>query len=76
MNTYGGGPETKGKVYPGQTFITFFSGEYSINQKWVIAFDTELLYQQKARFTGKRGFSPTGRLARVGTNLGTDQFCS
>lgn len=66
VNTYGGGAETKGKVRPGQTLIAFFSGEYSINQKWVIAFDTELLYQQKARFTGKRGFSATGRLARVG----------
>lgn len=60
FNTYGGGYGTKGKVKPGQTLTTFLSGEYSINQQWVFAFDTELLAQRKSRFKGKSGLTSPG----------------
>lgn len=66
FNTYGGGYGTKGKVKPGQTMTAFFSGEYSINKHWVLAFDTEFLYQRKSHFSGKRGISPLGETAAVG----------
>lgn len=52
FNTYGGGYGTEGKVKPGQTLTAFLSGEYSINQRWVLAFDTEFLAQRKSHFTG------------------------
>lgn len=56
-NTFGGGPGTSGKVYPGQTLLLYFSGEYSFSQRWVFAFDTFLQYQQKSPFSGTKGMS-------------------
>ena len=63
FNTYGGGYWTKGKAKPGQTLTAFLSGEYSINQRWVLAFDTEFLAQGKSHFTGKSGVNVTGGIA-------------
>jgi hypothetical protein len=59
FNTYGGGHGTKGKVSPGQSLIAFFSGELSLNQRWVFAFDSELFYQRTSTFSG-RTIDPTG----------------
>jgi hypothetical protein len=67
FNTYGGGYGTEGKVKPGQTLTAFLSGEYSINQRWVLAFDTEFLAQRKSHFTGKNGVNDIGEMAS--TNL-------
>ena len=66
FNTYGGGYGTKGKVTPGQNLTAYFSGEYSINQRWVLAFDTEFFYQKKSRFHGKNGTTTTGEIASTG----------
>ncbi len=66
FNTYGGGYGTKGKVTPGQTVIAFFSGEYSISQRWVLSFDTEFFYQKRSIFNGKRGLTTTGNVASTG----------
>lgn len=66
FNTYGGGYGTKGKVKPGQVFIAFLSGEYSINQRWVLAFDSELFYQRRSRFSGKNGVTALGETANTG----------
>ncbi len=63
FNTYGGGYGTEGKVKPGQTLTAFLSGEYSINQRWVLAFDTEFLAQRKSHFTGKNGVNDIGEVA-------------
>jgi hypothetical protein len=63
FNTYGGGYGTEGKVKPGQTLTAFLSGEYSINQRWVLAFDTEFLAQRKSHFTGKSGVNNIGEAA-------------
>lgn len=65
FNTFGGGFGTKGTVRPGQTLIAFFSGEYSITQNWVLAFDTEFLYQGKSHFSGRKGVTSTGSVAQV-----------
>lgn len=60
FNTYGGGFGTRGRVRPGQSFIAFFSGEYSISQRWALAFDSEFFYQRRSRFSGTPGFSEPG----------------
>lgn len=53
LNAYGGGPGTRGTIRPGQTLVAFLSGEYSLNQQWVLAFDTQFLYQRKSsKFRG------------------------
>jgi len=67
LSVYGGGSGTKGTIRPGQSLIAFFSGEYSINQRWVFAYDTVFLHQTKtSRFSGEPGFTETGELAEVG----------
>lgn len=66
FNTYGGGYGTRGKVRPGQTFTAFLSGEYSFNQNWVFAFDTEFTCQRASHFSGKNGVSALGTMAHVG----------
>ena len=54
FNAYGGGRDTKGKIRPGQTLIAFLSGEYSLNQRWVLAFDTQFLHQRESsKFSGR-----------------------
>ena len=65
FNTYGGGYGTEGKVKPGQTLTAFLSGEYSINQRWVLAFDTEFLAQRKSHFSGKNGVNNVGGVANT-----------
>lgn len=66
FNAYGGGFGTSGKVFPGQTLMFFFSGQYSINQNWCFAFDTLLEYQGKSSFSGNRGRTPQGTKNFVG----------
>lgn len=66
LNAYGGGHGTKGNVRPGQTLTAFLSGEYSFSQHWVLAFDTEFLYQRKSRFSGKDGITSVGEKVSVG----------
>ena len=65
FNTYGGGYGANGKVRPGQTLTAFLSGEYSINQRWALAFDSEFLYQRKSHFSGKNGITTTGEVANT-----------
>lgn len=67
LNTYGGGPGTLGKVFPGQTLMLYFSGEYSLNQKLVLAFDSFFEYQGKSTFSGKLGSNSSGVKNLVGT---------
>lgn len=55
INTYGGNPQTKGTVKPGQRFQGFLSGEYSISQRWVFTIDSFFEYQQRSKFSGNVG---------------------
>lgn len=66
LNTYGGGHHTRGTIHPGQSFFTFFSGEYSLNQRLVFAFDTYFSYQKACHFSGKSGTQSDGRPASIG----------
>ncbi len=69
LNAYGGNPSTRGTVHPGQTLTTFFSGEYSISQRWGWGFDTLFTYQKKSTFTGSTdknapvGLPPSAQLS-------------
>ncbi|GAB4184952.1 MAG: hypothetical protein Tsb0015_01520 [Simkaniaceae bacterium] len=66
FNSYGGGFMTKGKVYPGNVFVGYFSFEYNFTKNWVFAMDTQYLYANKTRFSGRPGFNLDGTIASVG----------
>lgn len=68
LNAYGGGRETRGKIYPGQIFQIYLSGEYSLSDCWAIV--TEWLYFQNARnrFSGKQGIQKNGELSIINTS--------
>lgn len=66
FNTFGGGFGTKGRVKVGQTLLSYFSGEYSFSQRWVFAFDTQILFQGTSTFSGKAGVDASGLPADVG----------
>ena len=52
---------------PGQLLNVFVSGESALNQRWALAMDVFLLYQQAtSRFKGIRGFTIDGQIAEVG----------
>ena len=53
LNFYGGAKGTRGKVYPGNTFITLLGLEYSLSANWALACDFEYIHQNKTRFSGK-----------------------
>ncbi|WP_420421690.1 hypothetical protein [Simkania sp.] len=55
FNAYGGGYGTKGKIYPGHYISIFCSGEYNLNKRWALAFDSNFQYNFKGRFSGKPG---------------------
>lgn len=55
ISSYGGNPNTNGKVHPGRTFTCYLSGEYTITHHWVFAFDTQYVYGGKDHFSGRRG---------------------
>lgn len=65
-NAYGGGAQTNGSVHPGQTLTTFFSAEYSINQRWGCGFDALLTYQKKSTFSGRSGQNTLNQPISVG----------
>ena len=66
FNTYGGGFDTKGRVRPGQTLTAFFTGEYSISQRWGWGFDAMFTHQKNATFSGFPGRTESEKLAHVG----------
>ena len=67
LSVYGGAPDTKGSLIPGQTLIAFLSGEYTFTQNWVFQFDTQYLFQFASHdFEGRRGTTSDGNLAQVG----------
>ena len=72
-NVYGGGFGTRGTIRPGQIFIGFLSGEYSWSQRWVFAFDIQVLHQTKTTdFNGTPGITPSGEVGTVGLSASTE----
>ena len=65
FNAYGGGFGTKGTVYPG-SYITFYlSGEYNLNDRWAVGFDSNYQQNFPGRFAGKKGKTEEGLPAVV-----------
>lgn len=52
LNAYGGGRGTRGKVFPGGRFKTLIGLEYTLAQKWALAFDAQYVHQDRNRFSG------------------------
>jgi hypothetical protein len=52
FNSYGGGLGTAGTVSPGNYFTTILSFEYTLTQRWILAFDTEYIHNNRNRFQG------------------------
>lgn len=50
LNSYGGLPHTRGKVFPGQFFISLLGLEWSFTQHFVLACDLEYTHINKTRF--------------------------
>ena len=69
LSTYGGASNTRGRAYLGESFKLFLSGEYTITQHWVFAFDTIYRLDFKDRFSGKRGRDEKGEPAELGNPL-------
>lgn len=62
-NRYGGAAATRGKVYPGQEFWAAIGVLYTLNQRWVIVTDIQYQHENTTRFSGNRGYLPSGELA-------------
>jgi hypothetical protein len=55
FNAYGGGHHTRGKVFPGQSFVGLFGFELALSQRWALAGDIQYLHANKTRFKGHKG---------------------
>ena len=67
FNTYGGGFGTRGTALPGNRFQGILSFELTLNQNWVLAFDTIYTQTDATQFFGLPGITYYGRYATVGT---------
>lgn len=52
LNSYGGDPTTKGKVYPGNYILSDLAFEVNFTQNWVFAMDIVYNHYNKSRFSG------------------------
>lgn len=66
LSVYGGGPRTRGKVYPGNLSTAIVSFEYTLTRNWVFALDNVYLHADKDRFRGRRGKDSDGQKTIVG----------
>lgn len=59
FNVYGGGPGTRGTVYPAQNFIIDIGSELTLTKNWVFAMDMVGAWGGKTRFKGRTFFPNT-----------------
>jgi len=59
LNAYGGGPGTRGIVYPAQNFQIDVGTELTLTKNWVFAMDIVGNWAGKTRFKGKTSLSNT-----------------
>jgi len=74
INAYGGVPETKGKVYPGNQFLALLGLEFSFNLNWAIALDVQYQHFNKTPFKGHKGEVSPGVKTKVGFPS-SEQYC-
>ncbi len=55
LSVYGGSLDTKGTVYPGNTFSCDMAVEYTLTQNWTLATDLYYTHTNKIRFSGHPG---------------------
>jgi len=70
FNAYGGGYNTYGTVHPGNTFLFLISHEFSLTQRWVLAFDLEYQHFYKTSFHGVLGTDLAGNTKTMGSASG------
>ena len=66
LNVYGGGVDTQGIVYPGNTIISSISTEIGLSRNWVFSTDIQYIHKNKTKFFGNPGFIAPGIPANVG----------
>ena len=59
-NAYGGGKNTDGTVYPGNTTFVDFTFEYSITKHWILFSDAAFTYTDRTGFSGTAGTRKDG----------------
>jgi hypothetical protein len=64
FNSYGGGYKTDGKVKPPSIFELYFSFEFSLTKKWVVANDLLYHHTTKSTFSGIPGITTLGKTAK------------
>ncbi len=65
FNIYGGGYGTKGTVSPGSYLTFYLSGEYNLNNRWAIGFDSNYQYNFPGNFSGRLGKDLEQRSAKI-----------
>ena len=68
FNSYGGGYNTDGHVFPGKYFQGSFGYEFAFNQNIVFAIDLTYQYRKESCFFGHLGTTESGSIASVGSN--------
>jgi hypothetical protein len=66
FNVFGGGVNTRGRVRPGNKFITTFSFEYSFTKHWACAMDTIYTHAERSVFSGCPGIALDCTVANMG----------
>lgn len=51
-SVYGGGADTRGRLFFGNFFVTTLSFEYTLTQNWVLGLDTLYIHDNRDRFVG------------------------
>lgn len=60
LNSFGGGPGTKGRVKPGNATTVYLSFEYTLTKHWALALDNIYNHVNEDHFTGKLGMVSPG----------------
>lgn len=55
LNYYGGDSKTRGIIYPGNYWISFFYGEYALSRRWAIGCESNYITTNKGEFKKKKG---------------------
>jgi len=58
LSTYGGGRETDGIIYPGDSLTADLAAEYLISKNWVAVIEGYFLGQRASHFVGRVGNNP------------------
>lgn len=69
LSTYGGTPDTRGRINPGSYFSVDLASELSVTQNLVAVMEGLYSYRQATEFQGIRGIDPDGNIARVGHGI-------